>query len=57
MGATYGAKYLRAKTRQPFELVFMAETVSRSEALKLESAIRKLPKREKEKIVKTHPAT
>ncbi len=51
-----GAKYLRAKNRRPFELVFTAETVSRSEALKLESAIKKLPKREKEKLVKSHPA-
>lgn len=44
-----GAKYL--KTRRPFKLVFSAPVGDRSQASKLEYAIKQLPKRQKEAIV------
>ncbi|MEM8863613.1 MAG: GIY-YIG nuclease family protein [Chloroflexota bacterium] len=44
-----GAKYL--KTRRPFQLVFSKAVGNRSEASKLEYAIKQLPKRQKEAIV------
>lgn len=44
-----GAKYL--KTRRPFELVFQQEVGDRSQASKLEYAVKQLPKKRKELIV------
>ena len=44
-----GAKYL--KTRRPFALVFSQEVGNRSQASKLEYAIKQLPKTKKEQIV------
>ena len=44
-----GAKYL--KTRRPFKLVFSKEIGDRSQASKLEYAIKQLPKKRKEQIV------
>ncbi|MCU0592065.1 MAG: GIY-YIG nuclease family protein [Desulfobacterales bacterium] len=44
-----GAKYLRGRT--PLKLVFKKKIGSRSLALKVEQAIKKLPKCRKEKII------
>ena len=44
-----GAKYLRGKA--PLKLVFQKRIGSRSIALKIEQAIKKLPKCRKEKII------
>jgi putative endonuclease len=44
-----GAKYVRG--RRPFELVYVEEVDSRSEALKREMALRKLTKAQKELLV------
>jgi putative endonuclease len=46
-----GAKYLRGKT--PLQLVFQQKIGSRSEALKIEAAVKKWPKVEKEKMINT----
>ena len=46
-----GSKYLRGKT--PLQLVFQKKIGSRSEALKMEAAIKKRPKVAKEKIINT----
>jgi len=46
-----GAKYLRGK--DPLQLVFQQEIGSRSEALKIESTIKKLPKEAKETIIRS----
>lgn len=44
-----GAKYL--KTRRPFKLVFQRPVGNRSQASKLEYAIKQLPKAKKERMV------
>ena len=44
-----GAKYLRG--RCPLQLVFQQEIGTRSQALKIESAIKKLPKKAKEALI------
>jgi putative endonuclease len=46
-----GAKYLRGKT--PLQLIFQQKIGSRSEALKIEAAVKKWPKVEKEKMINT----
>jgi len=46
-----GAKYLRGRT--PLILVFQQDVGSRSAALKAEAAIKKLPRDEKEAIVRS----
>jgi len=46
-----GAKYLRGKT--PLALVFQQKIGSRSEALKVEAAIKQLTKADKETIITT----
>ena len=47
-GGKKAAKYL--KGRGPLKLVFQQKIGSRSEALKAEAAVKKMPKAEKEKI-------
>ena len=47
-----GAKYTRA--RQPVKLVYSKKFPSRSAALKAEARIKKLSRREKLAIIKTH---
>lgn len=49
-----GAKYLRAKA--PLALVYQARFGSRSLALRAEHSLKKLPKKEKEKIVAAAPS-
>jgi putative endonuclease len=49
-----GAKYTRAK--RPVTLVYAEATDTRSHALIRESAIKKLPKTEKERLIATSPA-
>jgi putative endonuclease len=49
-GARSGAKFFRGKG--PLELVFRYQVGTRSLALKAEAAIKKLPKLEKENLVK-----
>ena len=44
-----GAKYVRG--RRPFQLVYLEEVGTRSEALKREMALRKLSKKQKEQLV------
>ncbi len=51
-----GAKYLRAKKRKPFNLVFMIEIGDHSKALKIERAVKKLPKKQKEELISIHPS-
>ena len=46
-----GAKFLRG--RGPLQLVFQQKAGSRSEALKLEAAIKKWPKPAKEEFIRT----
>lgn len=46
-----GAKYLRGKA--PLELVYQRKIGSRSEALKAESAIKRLSKSDKETVIAT----
>ncbi len=46
-----GAKYTRM--RQPVELVYQEQLASRSEAGKREAALKKLPKQQKERLVKS----
>jgi len=48
-GGLKGAKALRGKG--PLELVFSTSVGTRSDALKLEYAIKRLPKRQKEQLV------
>lgn len=48
-GGKKGSKYLRG--RGPLELVFSAKIGNRSSASKLEAVVKKLPPREKEKII------
>lgn len=45
------AKFLRGKA--PLQLVYQEQTESKSHALKREAAIKKLPKNEKETLIKT----
>ncbi len=47
-----GAKYTRS--RLPVELVYMECFETKSEALKKEAAIKKLPRSEKEKLIKLY---
>jgi len=46
-----GAKYLRG--RGPLQLVFQQKVGSRSDALKMEAAIKKLPKPAKEEFIRS----
>jgi putative endonuclease len=46
-----GAKYLRGKG--PLKLVFKKKTCTRSQALKMESKVKSIKKKEKEKLIKT----
>ena len=46
-----GAKYLRG--RAPLQLVFQQKVGSRSDALKMEASIKKLPKAAKEEFIRT----
>lgn len=48
-GTRAGAKYLRG--RGPLRLVFRHEVGSRGEALRLERLLKRLPRREKERLV------
>ena len=48
-GGKKGAKYLRG--RRPLKLVFRQKIGSRSQALKTEAAVKKMPKAEKEKMI------
>ena len=48
-GGRKGAKYLRG--RGPLQLVFSQKIGTRSQALKTEAAVKKLPKVKKEKLV------
>ena len=45
-----GAKY--TKTRRPVKLIYVEELADKSSALKRERAIKKLSRKEKEKLVK-----
>ena len=49
----YGAKYTRG--RRPVRLVYSVECVSKSAAMKEEARIKKLPRKEKEKLVLKKP--
>jgi len=49
-GGRKGAKYLRG--RGPLQLVFRQKIGSRSQALKAEAAVKKMPKTEKENLVR-----
>ncbi len=49
-GGKKGAKYLRG--RGPLKLVFRQQMGSRSQALKAEAAVKKMPKTEKENLVR-----
>lgn len=48
-----GAKYTKA--RRPVELVYYEEFQTREEAMKREYAIKQLPRKEKEALIKTRP--
>lgn len=52
VGGKKGAKYLRG--RGPLKLVFQQKIGSRSEALKAEAVVKRMPKLEKEGMVKKH---
>ncbi len=49
-GGRKSAKYFRGKG--PLELVFRRKMGSRSQAMRAEAAVKKLPKRKKEKLAK-----
>lgn len=49
-GGKKGAKYLRG--RGPLQLVFRQKIGSRSQALKAEAAVKKMPKAQKEKLIR-----
>ena len=53
-GGASGAKYLRSKG--PLQLAYQARIGSRALALKAEHCVKRLPRREKEKIVAAKPA-
>ena len=51
-----GAKYTHPQSRRPVKMIHAERFETRSEATKAESAVKKLPRRQKEKYLREHQA-